>query len=132
MLNIEKYKNFVMKNLNYCQMETDVRKAGGKATIDCAHTLCEDCKESYFKWLLEEYEKPILDDVEKEYLSDVIRPFRKKVETISKFQNWNNTQQYIYIALKSQRYCTLPVFPKGTMYKGMKEGKHYSLKELGL
>lgn len=132
MLNIEKYKNFVINNMNWCQMETDIRKAGGKATIDCAHILCGDCKESFFKWLFEEFKEPILDDVEKEYLSDVIRPFRKKVETISKFQNWNNTQQYIYIALKSQHYCTLPSFPKGTMYKGMETQREYTLEELGL
>lgn len=132
MKNIEKYKNFVINNLNWCQMETDVRKAGGKATIDCAHTLCEDCKESYFKWLLEEYKEPILDDVEKEYLSDVIRPFRKDVVAISKFKTWDNRSQYIHIEMKSNYSSSLPVFPKGTMYKGMEDGRYYSLKELGL
>lgn len=132
MLNIEKYKNFVMNNLNWCQMETDIRKAGGKAAIDCAHTLCEDCKESFFKWLLSEYKESILDDVEKEYLSAVLRPFKNKIDTISKFQTWDDSSQYIYIGMKDRRWSNLPCFPKGTMYKGMKEGKHYSLKELGL
>ena len=132
MKNIEKYKGLVLKHLSQCDIETDIRKQGGKAAIDCPHTSCEECKEKFFKWLLEEYEEPILDDAERKYLSDVIRPFRKEVDTISKFQTWNNTQQYIYIALKSQHYCTLPFFPKSTMYKGMEGGKHYSLKELGL
>ena len=132
MLNIEKYKNFVMSNLNYCQMETDIRKAEGKATTDCAHTLCEDCKESFFKWLLSEYKEPVLDDKEREYLSAVLRPFRKEVATISKFQTCDDSSQYIYIGMKDRRCRNLPCFPKGTMYKGMIEGMHYSLKELGL
>ena len=132
MLNIEKYKGIVLKNLNCCQMETDLRKLGCKAHIGCAHTLCEDCKESFFKWLLSEYKEPILDEVEREYLKAVIRPFRNKIDTISKFQTWDDSSQYIYIGMKDRRWSNLPCFPKGTMYKGMKAGKHYTLKELGL
>ena len=132
MLNIEKYKGIVLKNLNYCKMETDLRKMGNKAVIDCAHTHCENCQEHYFKWLLEEAKEPVLDEVERKYLSDVIRPFRKEVATISKFLTWANDAHYIYIEMKDNRGCTLPFFPKNTMYKGMKNGRHYSLKELGL
>lgn len=84
------------------------------------------------EWMNQPYKEPILDEVEKKYLSDVIRPFRKEVETISKFQTWANDAHYIYIEMKDRRGCTLPFFPKGTMYKGMKAGRHYSLKELGL
>ena len=131
MLNIEKYKGIVLKNLNYCKMESDLRKLGCEAHIDCAHTLCEDCKETFFKWMLEEYESPILDDVEKEYLSAVIRPFRKEVDTISKFHT-ANAMQYIYFQMKDKNGWTLPLFTKGTMYKGMVQGKHYTLQELGL
>lgn len=131
MRNIEKYKDIVLKNLNWCKMESDLRKLGCEAHIDCAHTLCEDCKETFFKWMLEEYELPILDDVEKEYLSAVIRPFRKEVDTISKFHT-ANTMQYIYFQMKDKNGWTLPLFKKGTMYKGMVQGKHYTLQELGL
>lgn len=132
MKNIEKYKGIVLKNLSHCDIETDIRKQGGKAAIDCPHTSCEECQEKFFKWLLSEYKEPILDEVERKYLSEVIRPFRKEIDTISKFHTWDNGKQYICIELKYMRYCTLPVFPKGTMYKGMEDGKHYSLKELGL
>lgn len=132
MLNIEKYKNFVLSNLNCCQMETDLRKAGCKPIVDCEHTLCEDCKEPFFKWLLEEYKEPILDDAEKEYLSAVIRPFRKKIASISKLKTWDDSSLYIYIEMTDSHIATLPVFPKGTMYKNMKNARHYSLKELGL
>ena len=93
--------------------------------------LDEDCKEPFFKWLLEEYKEPILDDAERKYLADVIRPFRKEVATISKFNSFGGSQ-YIYIGMKDSRGSNLPTFPKGTMYKGMIEGMHYSLKELGL
>ena len=77
------------------------------------------------------YKVPILDDAERKYLSDVIRPFRKEVATISKFNSFGGSQ-YIYIGMKDSRGSNLPTFPKGTMYKGMIEGMHYSLKELGL
>ena len=132
MKNIEKYKGIVLKNLNYCKMETDLRKTGAKAVIDCAHTHCENCQEHFFKWLLEEAKEPILDEAEREYLSYVIRPFRKDVVAISKFKTWDNRSQYIHIEMKSNYSSSLPVFPKGTMYKGMEDGRYYSLKELGL
>ena len=131
MLNIEKYKDIVLKNMNWCKMESDLRKLGCEAHIDCAHTLCEDCKETFFKWMLEEYESPILDDVEKEYLSDVIRPFRDRVESIAKCTNGGMYQIAIYF--KDKRLFVLPVFSReSSMYKGMQTFKYYSLKELGL
>lgn len=82
-------------------------------------------------WMSKPYKVPILDDAERKYLSDVIRPFRKEVATISKFNSFGGSQ-YIYIGMKDSRGSNLPTFPKGTMYKGMIEGMHYSLKELGL
>ena len=69
--------------------------------------------------------------VEREYLKAVIRPFRKEVAIISKFKAFDGSQ-YIYMEMKDRRGSNLPTFPKGTMYKGMIEGMHYSLKELGL
>ena len=83
-------------------------------------------------WMAQPYKEPILDDAERKYLADVIRPFRNKIDTILKFQTWDGSSQYIYISMKDNHMGTLPVFPKGTMYKGMENGKHYSLKELGL
>lgn len=83
-------------------------------------------------WMAQPYKEPILDKVEREYLKAVIRPFKNKIDTISKFQTWDDSSQYIYIGMKDRRWSNLPCFPKGTMYKGMKAGKHYTLKELGL
>lgn len=83
------------------------------------------------EWMSQPYKEPILDEGERKYLSDVIRPFRNKIDTISKFNTFDD-RQYIYIETKDNHFAILPYFPKGTMYKGMKEEKHYSLKELGL
>ena len=127
MLNIEKYKDNI---LNADQSDITC------CVIDLFHNgvcpdNCKDCKKAAMKWLLEEYKEPILDDVEKEYLSAVIKPFRKKVDTISKFHAVN-TMQYIYFQMKDKYGWALPLFKKGTMYKGMVQGKHYTLEELDL
>ena len=87
--------------------------------------------DAILEWMAQPYKEQILDDVERKYLSDVIRPFRKEVATISKFNTFDGSQ-YIYIEMKDRRGINLPTFSKGTMYKGMIEEMHYSLKELGL
>ena len=135
MKNIEKYKDIVSKNLNYCKMETDLRKAGAKAVIDCAHTNCENCHEHSFKWLLEEYSEPILDDVERKYLLAIIKPFKNYVTGIIKIKDdYEKGKQYIRIIVKkyTYEYLNFPLFEENTMYKGMKENKKYTLEELGL
>ena len=118
-LNFDNPRNIVKKirEISGCQIEV---KKGGYAT------------DAILEWMAQPYKEPILDDAERKYLADVIRPFRNKIDTISKFQTWDGSSQYIYISMKDNHMGTLPVFPKGTMYKGMENGKHYSLKELGL
>jgi hypothetical protein len=87
----------------------------------------------FLSWLEEEYKEPILDDVEKAYLSAVIKPFRKDIEYIVKFKRYSDKKEYIYMTMKKDDdYCALPVFEKGTMYKGMELNKRYTLEELGL
>ena len=75
--------------------------------------------------------KPILDEKEKEYLSYVIKPLRNIIKSIAK--HYYKEEEYVYF------YCSgignsfgLPYFPKGTMYKGMKLDREYTLEELGL
>ena len=132
MKNIEKYKEIVLKHLSQCDIETDIRKQGGKAAIDCPHTSCEECKEKFFKWLLEEYKAPILDEVEKEYLKSVIKPFRNHVISIRKC--FNGCDYRIVISLDHlENLARLPHFSLSSkMYNGMDSDKWYSLKELGL
>lgn len=80
-----------------------------------------------------EDKREILDEVEKEYLRAVIKPFRKKIDYISKNINIleHNKSEFIYIGLRGDS-MTFPNFKKNTMYKGMMSGKEYTLEELGL
>ena len=81
--------------------------------------------------------KPILDKKEKEYLSNVIKPFRDRVIVIVKgtIQGYNG-KEFISFLVQSPELCkeyfSLPMFDIGTMYKGMKSDKKYTLEELGL
>ena len=81
----------------------------------------------------------ILDDAEKRYLAGVIRPFRNKIKQIAKYGGHYHNYYYEYIAVMyyvDQALTTysfgLPVFPEGTMYKGMEVNRYYTLEELGL
>ena len=82
--------------------------------------------------------KEVLDEKEKEYLSAVIKPFKKRVIRIEKIKTLYGNSEFINIVLYSSISCNkeesiqLPYFKKGTMYKGMKLDKRYTLKELGL
>ena len=75
--------------------------------------------------------KKILDSAEKKYLSAVIKPFRDSVVYITKV-NLSNKKEYIIIELNKCEVICLPFFVPGTMYKGMENDKHYTLKDLGL
>lgn len=76
-----------------------------------------------------ERKEEILDETEKRYLASVIRPFRNKVEAIRKEAG---NKEFISIELKDEASINFPYFKKGTMYKGMKKYKKYTLKELGI
>lgn len=71
----------------------------------------------------------ILDDIEKEYLRAVIKPFRDRVMYIVKYDYYE--KEYIKIGVKGEPMA-FPYFKKGTMYKGLKQSKEYTLEELGL
>lgn len=79
---------------------------------------------------LKEENKQILDNAEKRYLKNVIRPFKDRVISIIKENDFGD--DYIKIELKNGDFANLPNFAKGTMYKGMRSEKKYTLKELGL
>ena len=133
MLNIEKYKDIVLDNMNICDIDTLLR---GKCTKEyrafCEGYNCEGCKERFLKWLLEECKEPVLDDAEKEYLSAVIKPFRKMIAYIVKAQDFDDGKQCIRIILQNGDGMHFPYLDDDAMYKGMEVNKEYSLKELGL
>ena len=134
MKNIEKYKDIVLDNVDACSIDDKLNRMNASAY--CKVYNCEGCKERFLKWLLEECKEPVLDDAEKKYLSVVIKPFRNKIATISKLHTYDNinyeNNEYIYFGMKDRRGYSLPLFKQGTMYKGMQQGKHYTLQELGL
>ena len=132
MLNIEKYKDIVLENLDACSIDDRLNRKFINGY--CKGFNCEGCGERVLKWLLEETKEPVLDDVEKEYLSAVIKPFREKVSYISKLEKaYPETDQFIKITLINGDCVCLPYFTrKSRMYIGMKQWRHYTLQELGL
>ena len=73
----------------------------------------------------------ILDEAEKRYLKAVIRPFRARMKYVMKEDINYATKEYIRIDL-GREMINLPKFDSGSMYKGMKLNKGYTLEELGL
>lgn len=136
MTNFEKCKSeFLIKDIgngSFCKAINRVRNED-----NCGSRSCTECR----KWLKQEYKPQILDKAEKKYLSNIVRPFRDRVEGIVKPRKIfnpieckyvSNGQEYIAIKIKHEGNITLPFFPEGTMYKGMKAGKLYTLEELGI
>lgn len=130
MLNIEKYKNIVLKELDACGLDERLTRKFIKGY--CNGFNCEGCGERVLKWLLEEAKEPVLDDVEKEYLSAVIKPFRKKISCIRKSKDPRKGKNYIKIEFCDGDRMFFPNLSNNAMYKGMELDKKYSLEELGL
>ena len=134
MLNIERYKE-ELKKCKRIYLDCEIYRIREKCKEEndsCGSKRCFECRKDNIEWLLEEYKEPILNDVEKEYLSAVIKPFRDKVKSIIKFKDNYYTEEYIYMFIEESDNAVLPRFEKGTMYKGMKVNKRYTLEELGL
>lgn len=132
MKNIEKYKDIVLDNLNVCSIDARLRRKNVKGY--CEDFNCVGCVERVLKWLLEEAKEPILDDVEKEYLSALIKPFREKVNYISKIEKgYSAKEQFIKITVNRDEFVNLPYFNTSSrMYAGMEPFRKYTLQELGL
>lgn len=128
MRNIEKYKDIVLKNLDACRINREIR--GKMVNGYCKGFNCEGCGERVLKWLLEEEKESVLDEVERKYLTDVIKPFGHRVSYIVK--RLNGSGYYIAIILNNFDVMNLPYFTRNTMYKGMEVDRQYKLKELGL
>ena len=98
-----------------------------KTHIATITTNDSSCLKAMLLWLNQKHVELILNNAERQYLSAAIKPFRQKVKYISKVCLKNEI--LIVIDLGDE---DIPSFEKGTMYKGMKENKKYTLKELGL
>lgn len=124
MKNIEKFRDKLLDRVNVCSWYDYFN-----SDDDCVQD-CKACEERFVKWLFEDSEKPVLDEKERKYLSDVIKPFGHRVSYIVKRKNGSG--YYIAIILNNFDVMNLPYFTRNTMYKGMKVGRQYKLKELGL
>lgn len=79
--------------------------------------------------------KPILNEKEREYLSVVTKPFRDRKVVIKKYEYPQNEciqMSVEYYDKTGGQTVTLPIFKKGTMYKGLESNKCYTLEDLGL
>lgn len=79
--------------------------------------------------------KIIVTDKEKEYLCNVIKPLDIQVTEIRKVNYDDEWEQLIieYENKLGEPYdIVMPIFDKGTMYKGMKTNIGYAPEELGL
>lgn len=143
MLNAEKYKDEIQKLLDRGYGVAMNKKTKKVAT--CKETRCNNCVFDSLKgcaygmekWLISECQESILNDAEYRYLKGVIKPFRDKVDSISKItERWNSEEICIYVNNDGKCRCDdvvyLPQFERGTMYKGMEPGKAYTIEELGL
>lgn len=85
------------------------------------------------KKIVYEVKDEILDEEEKRYLGNLIRPFRDRIDSITKNADAFGDDCYIEISLNNGTdSMNLPHFEKDEMYLGMEEDKEYSLEELGL
>lgn len=82
------------------------------------------------------FRTPILDDTEREYLKAVFKPFASRIKYVKKqYRNeMCKDMEYIkvFITDPDGDNAILPLFKAGTMYKGMKPNKAYTLDELGI
>lgn len=130
MKNFEKYKDYLIKAIAVCNSDELLELAGIEYNLDYYGT-----KKSLVNWLLQDYKEPILEDGERKYLSAIIKPFKNNVIGITKVEDdYEKGKYYIRIIVRKhgKEYINLPWFDENTMYKGMKENKEYTVKELGL
>ena len=84
---------------------------------------------------IEIIKKPILDDNEKEYLCNVIKPLEIQVKEIRKV-NYDDKWEQLIIEYENKigesYMIIMPIFDKGTMYRGMDTNISYVPEELGL
>ena len=134
MLNKEKYA----KEIAELAVNNEIIALKDNKPISCPEIKCDDCGRNsksgcvshiLTEWANSEYKEPVLTEEEKEYLKAVIKPFRDKVKCILKC---SNSGEWIAIKIIDDARINFPYFEKGSMYKGMKLNREYTLEELGL
>ena len=133
MLNIEKYKDEILKYAGYqhslmCLIYENIMKKN-----DCTGC-CSKCKRETIKWLTSEYEEPILTEEEKVIIKNILKafePFGKELSYITK-DHWNCDEScFLNFKCGNDSFGTL-TFNSGKLFKGMEINKRYTLGDLGL
>lgn len=133
MLNIEKYKDEILKYAGYrhslmCLIYENIMKKN-----DCTGC-CSKCKRETIKWLTSEYEEPILTEEEKVIIKNILKafePFGKELSYISK-DRWNCDEScFLNFKYGNDSFGTL-TFNSDKLFKGMEINKRYTLRGLGL
>ena len=76
--------------------------------------------------------RTILDGAERRYLYNVIRPFKDRVQYITKETGYSYGTEKLRIQLDGTNDFELPEFEEDVMYKGMELNKEYTIDQLGL
>lgn len=76
--------------------------------------------------------RTILDSAERRYLYNVVRPFKDRVQYITKETGYAYDKEKLRIQLEGTNDFELPEFEEDTMYKGMELNKEYTIEQLGL
>ena len=132
MTNLEFYKEEIEKRYHYINTQSNgIFAENLMMAIDDVYRKFGLSSMSILDWLCDEHQ--ILNEKEKEYLSAVIKPFRDEILYIVKHNALVEDIDYQYISIGlSEPNMNFPTFRKGTMYKGMKLNKEYTLEDLGL
>lgn len=129
MKNIEKYKDRLnnMADNDLCCCVCSLLRKG-----QCYQS-CSTCKEKAIEWLCSEYKEPVLDEIERNYLSHTLNPFKLYIRSVVKYPctQAGCEREYICVRFMGSAW-QFPSFKKGSMYKGMKCNREYTLEELGL
>lgn len=134
MLNIEKYKDEILKYAGYqhslmCLIYENIMKKD-----DCTGC-CSKCKRETIKWLTSEYEEPILTEEEKVIIKNILKafePFGKEISYITKERwNWGENCCFLNFKYGDDSFGTL-TFNQDKLFKGMEINKHYVLGDLKL
>ena len=134
----QKATTYIDQSCQVCEyLDQSCQKVGGDLIQSCQKVggdLIQSGQNVKGDLIQDKAKKEILDKVEREYLASVIKPFKDKVKSISKRSClFTKNQEYIWLNMADGIVPSrLPSFSNGTMYKGMKLGKDYTLKELGL
>ena len=140
MKNIEKYEKEISKLVNEdnilpCAIAT---VAGIRKEKPCYHQECEECHKKCIEWMYSEYKEEILSDDEKEIVKamcDFAHKCGRDVIYVCKYLDILKGV-YIYFDYKNEEISITDTIESPWlskhMFKGMENGRKYTLEELGI